>query len=234
MRRRTSSLAALSVAALSLASVSGVATAQPAGEKKAEPAKAEPAKKEPAKQAAKSDAPAAAGKKTDPEGKKGVSPYTDAITKGDAALVARDLPGAIDAYQAAVKLDAAKALAFYRLAEAFRESGKLDDAEQALTTAAGKRGDERLLAKVQFQVADLRERQKRFDGVKEQWDKYATLAGEPKAQAYPATAKARLEALATRDKLEKDYAAVKERVKKRQEEREKEARDNAMKDKKNK
>lgn len=233
MRRRlASSLAALSIAAVALASIEGVASAQP----KADEKKAEPAKKEPVKgPAPKKDAPApASGKKTDPEGKKGVSPYTEAITKGDAALVARDLPGAIDAYQAAVKLDAGKALAFYRLGEAFRESGKLDDAEQALTTAAGKRGDERLAAKVQFQVADLRERQKRFDGVKEQWDKYATLAAEPKAQAYAATAKARLEALATRDKLEKDYAAVKERVKKRQEEREKEARENAMKDKKNK
>lgn len=171
--------------------------------------------------------------KRDPDGKKGISPYMEALQRGDAALVARDLAGAVSAYQDAVKLDATKMLAFARLAEALRESGKLDDAGSTLETALGKQGDDSLKAHVMFLLADLRERQKSYDAAKDLWTKYASFV-EGKGFGYAASAKDRLAKIEEHAKLEKQYGEVRERIKKRQEEREKEARENAMKDTKNK
>src|SRR5262245_27593210 len=83
-------------------------------------------------------APAAAGPRKDPEGKTGISPYMEQIIKGQASFVARDIPGAIAAFQEAIKLDPSKTLGFFRLGEAMLESGNLTEAEGAWTTALGK------------------------------------------------------------------------------------------------
>jgi hypothetical protein len=61
------------------------------------------------------DPPKADGKKEirkDPEGKRGISPYLELIAKGEAAFVARDLPGSVSAFQDAIKLDTEKMLGF--------------------------------------------------------------------------------------------------------------------------
>ena len=68
----------------------------------------------------------------DPDNRKGISPYMELVVKGDASFVARDLPGAISAFQEAIKLKPDEMLGFYRLGEAELESGKLDDADKAI------------------------------------------------------------------------------------------------------
>src|SRR5690348_517040 len=82
--------------------------------------------------------PAATGSKEvrkDPEGKRGISPYAEAIAKGEVAYVARDIPGAITAFQDAIKLDTERMLGFFRLGEAQLEAGKPDEADSTWQTA---------------------------------------------------------------------------------------------------
>ncbi|XXY54402.1 hypothetical protein WME91_25045 [Sorangium sp. So ce269] len=176
------------------------------------------------------DAPA----RKDPQGQTGISPYMEQILKGQASFVARDIPGAIAAFQDAIKLDAARMLGFYRLGEAMLESGNMAEAEAAWTTALGKKGTDALQAKVLFCLADLRERQKNWQAVREAWGTYGTfLTSNPKAGGYPATVTERQKQVDRRVKDEKDYAAVKERIVQREAERQKEAEENAKKDKLN-
>ncbi|XXX75652.1 tetratricopeptide repeat protein [Sorangium sp. So ce134] len=156
------------------------------------------------------------------------------ILKGQASFVARDIPGAISAFQEAIKQDPSKMLGFYRLGEAMLESGNAAEAETAWTTALGKKGSEELQAKVLFCLADLRERQKNWQAAREAWGAYgAYLTSNPKAGGYPATATERQKQIDRRVKDEKDYAAVKERIVQREAERQKEAEENAKKDKLN-
>jgi len=176
----------------------------------------------------------AAGPRKDPENKTGISPYMEAIKKGEDAYVARDFPAAVTAFQDAVKLDSAKALAFYRLGEAQLAAGKPEEAEAVWNTALNKEGADDLKAKLHFVLADLRERQRKLDGAKEAWDKYASFLKEkPEAKGYAGTPEERKKVIERRQKDEKDYAVVKERIAKRQAEREKEAANNAKKDKLN-
>lgn len=181
-------------------------------------------------------APAApAGPLKDPENKKGISPYMEAIKKGEDSFVARDFPSAVTAFQDAIKLDSAKMLGFYRLGEAQLAAGKPEEAEAVWNVALNKEGPADLKAKVFFVLADLRERQRKLDVGKEAWGKYAQfLKDQADAKGYPGTPEERQKVIDRRAKDEKDYAAVKERIIKRQAEREKEAEENAKKDKLNK
>jgi len=181
--------------------------------------------------------PTAAGKNEvhkDPEGKRGISPYAELIAKGEASFVARDLPGAVSAFQDAIKLDTEKMLGFYRLGEAQLAVGKLDEAEIAWQSALSKKGTEDLNAKVLFVLADLRERQGTWQASKDAWDAYAAfLQGHPKALGYPATAMERKKQADQRMHDEVNYAIVKTRIAKRQAEKEAEAIENAKKDTRN-
>lgn len=172
--------------------------------------------------------------KKDPEGIRGISPYMELIAKGEAAFVARDLPGAVSTFQEAIKLDAEKMLGFYRLGEALLASGKVDDADSTWQTALSKKGTDDLNGKILFVIADLRERQHKWQAAKDAWAAYAAfLQGHSKVLGYPATAIERQKQADRRMKDETDYGAVKERIKKRQAEKEAEAIENAKKDKLN-
>lgn len=170
----------------------------------------------------------------DPNGVTGISPYMEQMAKAEAAFVARDFPGAITGFQDAIKLESDKMLGFYRLGEAQLANGKPDEADATWQTALGKKGTEDLQAKVLFVVADLRERQGKWQAAKDAWAAYATyLTGHPKALGYPASGAERQKTIDRRVKDETDYAKVKERIASRLAEREKEAQENAKKDTKN-
>lgn len=170
----------------------------------------------------------------DPEGQRGISPYAEAIAKGEVAYVARDIPGAITAFQDAIKLDTERMLGFFRLGEAQLESGKPDEAESTWQTALGKKGTDDLNAKLLFVIADLRERQHKWQAAKDAWSLYSTfLQSHTKVAGYPATATERTKQVERRMKAEVDGATVKERIAKREAERTKEAEENAKKDKLN-
>jgi tetratricopeptide (TPR) repeat protein len=180
----------------------------------------------------------------DPDNHRGISPYMELVVKGQASFTARDLPGAISAFQDAIKLKPDEVLAFYRLGEAEQESGKLDDAEKAWEAALSKKCSQgcdaqntpdNLKAKVMFALASLRERQQKWPAAKEAWQAYAAfLEGNPKVHGFPATAADRIKQVDRRVQLEADYGKVKQRIASRIAEKEKEAAENAKKDKLNK
>jgi hypothetical protein len=182
-------------------------------------------------------APAAGGKavRRDPEGKTGISPYSEAVLKGQNSFIARDFPGAVTGFQEAIKLDPGAMLGFYLLGEAQLEAGKLDEAEAAWTAGLNKKGSDDLNARLLFLMADLRERQKNWQVAKDAWAAYsAFLTSHPQAKGYPATAEERQKRIDQRVKDEKDYGVVRDRIKARETERLKEAEENAKKDKLNK
>jgi tetratricopeptide (TPR) repeat protein len=170
----------------------------------------------------------------DPAGVTGISPYQELIVKGQNAYTSGDKPGAIAAFQEATQLEGDKMLGFYRLGEALRGSDKLDEASTAYETGLGKKGNAALKAKMLFVVADLRERQGKWQEAKDAWTAYATFLGEnPKAGGFPATPADRLKMIERRTNDEKVYGEVKVRTEKRRVEVEKEAEDNKKKDTKN-
>jgi hypothetical protein len=161
-------------------------------------------------------------------------PYVETIAKGEAAFVGKDWVAATAAFQEATKLEPSRMIAFYRLGEAQRSAGKLDDAEASWQAALAKQGPDDLKAKVMFVVADLRERQGKWEAAKTAWQGYVTfVTGTKGARGFPATGAERIKQAERRIKDEKDYGAVKERAAQREAEKSKEAEDNAKKDKLN-
>lgn len=159
----------------------------------------------------------------------------EAIVRGDRAYGTADYSGASEAYGEAIRLDAEAMLGYYRMALVHLERGKLDEVEQLLQKAATKKGPEELQAKVLFVLADLRERTGKWSLAKDAWSTYtAFVEGHPKSNGYADTAIERHKQIDRRVKYEKDYGPVKERIARRIKEVEKEAEDNAKKDKLNK
>jgi hypothetical protein len=179
----------------------------------------------------------------DPENKAGISPYMELIAKGEAAFVARDVPGAAGAFQDAIKTDPEQMLGFYLLGQVEVESKKLDDADKTFEVGLSKKGmmgtggplaPDDLRAKMLFVIADLRERQHKWQAAKDAWGAYAAfLQGHAKAKGFPATATERIKQADRRMNDEVVYGKVKERIAARIAEKEKEAAENAKKDKLN-
>jgi hypothetical protein len=70
-------------------------------------------------------------------------------------------------------------------------------------------------------LADLHERERALDDASEGWKAYASHAqANPEVKTYPETPPDRQKRIEEWKKLEKEYAAVKERIKKRLEEAE--------------
>jgi tetratricopeptide (TPR) repeat protein len=225
MRARLASAALLACA---LATSASGALAQG----KASPEKPAAAPKADAAPAAKA---APGGVRRDPAGKAGISPYMEAIVRGDRAYGTADYQGALDSYGEAVQLDPEAMLAYYRLGLVHLQQGKLDDVETLMQKASKKKGPDELAAKVLFVLADLRERQGKWQLAKDAWSTYtAFVEGHPKSKGYADTAIERQKQIDRRVKYEVDYGAVKERIARRQKEVEKEAEENAKKDKLNK
>jgi predicted Zn-dependent protease len=201
----------------------------------AKPAATPVASAKPAATAAAAVGPGGKAIRRDPEGKTGISPYMELIAKGQNSFVARDFPGAISAFQDAIKSDTQNMLGFYLLGEAQLENGKPEEAEAAWTTGLSKKGTDDLNAKLLFVMADLKERNKNWQAAKDAWAAYqAFLTSHTSVKGYAATAEDRIKRIDQRVKDEKDYGAVRERIKAREAERLKEAEENAKKDKLNK
>jgi len=183
-----------------------------------------------AKPAAKSGEP-----KKDPAGLKGISPFWEAIKKGDNLYIARDYDGAIAAYQEALRAEAKNAMGHYRIGEAYRAKGQLEEAERAWIDAVRFVGrDHGLRAKLIFVLADLRERKRELDKAKDQWAAYAQFAqqqanAKPPVPTYPNTPPERQKRVdAWKEQVEK-YKAVKTRIEAKRKESEEAARKDATK-----
>jgi tetratricopeptide (TPR) repeat protein len=153
----------------------------------------------------------------DPKGVKGISPFQEAIKRGDDLFVAHDFEGAVAAYTEASSREPKNALGHYRLGEAQIAAGDLGGAEAAFIAGLRFAGsDASLKAKLTFALADVHERQKAYDKASERWSEYQTLSTQqPDARGFPATAIERKRALEAWKATSADAAAVKARIEKR-------------------
>jgi len=166
---------------------------------------------------AKSQKASDSGPRRDPNGVTGISPFWEAVKKGDSAYVARDFDGAIAAYREAITKEPQKAAGHYRIGQAQMAKGDMKEAETAYTAAQRYVGaDHTLKAKLLFVLSDLRERLKSYDAANEAWTNYETFAKQqPQAKAFPATATERKKRVTDYKKLLTDYGEVKLRIEKR-------------------
>lgn len=181
------------------------------------------------KSAAQGNAAKSGEVRRDPQGIKGISPFWEAIKKGDDSYVARDFDGAIAAYREAITKEPKNALGHYRMGEAQLAKGNTQEAEASWVSALRfAQRDPALKAKVLFVLADLRERQKSYDDAADIWNKYEALAKQsPKTKMYPESAQDRKKVIAAWQKLLTDYGVVKKRIAQRLKEADDKAKKNA-------
>lgn len=152
----------------------------------------------------------------DPRGIKGISPVWEEIATGDAAIVAHDVDMALKHYEAAVKADGRSAIAHYRLGEARKAKGQLSEAQASYETAV-KVGDHEadVKAKALFALAALAERENKLSDARSLWKRYQEhVEKHGEIKAFPASASERLKRLDAQEQLSRDYALVKDRIKK--------------------
>ena len=153
----------------------------------------------------------------DARGIKGISPFYEALQRGDSALLARNVEAAILAYRDALAQEPENALGQYRLGEAQILKGDLPAAEEAFS--AGLRlvaaTSPSLKAKLEFAWADLRERQRNYDEASAKWAEYEVYTSAQKdAQGFPASGAERKKVLDAWKKLTEASLAVKARIEK--------------------
>lgn len=158
--------------------------------------------------------PSSDGVRRDPKGVRGISPFWEAIKKGDDAFAARDHAGAKNQYQEAIRSQPQHPMGHYRMGEVELTGGNLKGAEESWQSAlrfAG--GEPTLKAKVLFVLADVKERQRALDEARNGWNAYEGFAKvATDAKTYPATPPERLKRIEDVKKLEVEYAPVKERI----------------------
>ena len=199
---------------------------------------------EPTPKAATTSAPAASASKPaeagavhhDPKGVTGISPFTEAVVRGDRLYLAQDFDGAKREYQAAITLEPTRSGGHLRLAEVLLRQADRAGAETALQSALRySGGDTQTKARAVFLLALIKEQARAWPDAAAAWQDYATLASTPPVAApapgapaskpalvtaapHGATAEARKAAIEARKKAESDAALVKERIAKRLEE----------------
>jgi tetratricopeptide (TPR) repeat protein len=145
----------------------------------------------------------------------GVARFRNACRDGNAHYAARDFVGAIAAYQKAIEIDPNNALGHYFLGEAQLAGGNLVEAEAAWNRAslAASAKEAPLRTRVLFVLADLKERQKKWDEAKAAWQVYIDWAARfPEAGAFPASALSRQQVIDAMQKQDKAYAVVRQRI----------------------
>ncbi|HEX4515857.1 MAG TPA: tetratricopeptide repeat protein [Polyangiaceae bacterium] len=163
---------------------------------------------------ARADNRSAADDKYDPANHTHISKFMETCVQGNAKFVSRDFPGAIDSYRKAIQLQPTNPLGHYLLGEAQSASGNLTEAEASWTNAdnLGDK-DPPTKTKLLFVLADLKERQKKWDDAKAGWQRYAQyVAAHPDAGGSAATSDARIKAIDDMLKQDKAYDIVRERI----------------------
>jgi len=170
----------------------------------------------------------------DPAGKTGISPFWEALVRGDAAHVAGDVSGAVAAFRTAIAASPKDPLGHYRLGQALVSSGALTEAREAYAEALGCADrDPSLKAKILFVLADLDEREKRGEAALKAYDVLLQhLRAHNDIKASPAESVAdRKQKITAYAKLAREVAAVRERIATRLREAETAARSSAEQNK---
>ena len=141
--------------------------------------------------------------------------YADACSDGNTKYLAHDYRGAIEAYQKAIDLHPNLPLAYYLQGEAQVAAGGLSDAEVAWTRALAAVGDAdpALRSRILFVLADLKERQGKWEEARGAWQQYRDWVSAARgANGFAGTAQARQQAIDAILKLDKDSAVVRQRI----------------------
>jgi tetratricopeptide (TPR) repeat protein len=141
---------------------------------------------------------------------------TEACAQGNTRYQAHDLPGATALYRTAIALDPNDPVAHYLLGEAALAAGNVAEAEAEWSRASALAGerDPAARGRILFVLADLKERQWKWNEATAAWQAYADLADRyPDAGGiYPASARARLQAIAAMLKQDRAYEVVRRRI----------------------
>jgi hypothetical protein len=157
----------------------------------------------------------AGGPRHDPDNKTGLSEWMERCVQGNAKYLAHDVPGAIDLYRQAIQLAPKRPLPHYLLGEAQLGAGNLPEAEVALADAEQTSDDRdaNVRGKILFVLADLKEREKKWDDAKTAWKAYGDYAAKHlDAGMAPATPPARIQAIDDMLKQDKAYDVVRQRI----------------------
>ncbi len=169
------------------------------------PATAAPPKKAPAAPAKPKEDPAAIAHKK----------FLDTIKEGTDKYIAKDVSGAIESFVKATELEPRNPLGYYFLGEAQVGNKDLAQAESAWLHASqvSDEGGPALKLKIFFVIADLRERQKRWDDAKASWEQYGDLCAKfPDAGAFPNVPKERIASIDAMLNQDKAYDIVRKRI----------------------
>ncbi len=156
-----------------------------------------------------------AGVRHDPDNRTSLAEWMDRCIKGNAKYLAHDISGAIDRYRQAILLAPKRPLSPLspcRSAARHRKStGGRGRVERR--GAASDDRDPDVRGKILFVLADLKEREKKWDDAKVAWKAYADYAAKHvDAGMTPATPPARIQAIDDMLKQDKAYDVVRQRI----------------------
>lgn len=165
----------------------------------------------------KKNAPSAAGEHAyDPDNVTAISQYVESLNKAVEKFQAQERTAAIDGIRKAITLNPRHPLGHYLLGEVYAASGNLSEAEAALSAARELGNDKHpvLRGHVLFALADVYERQKKWEDAKTTWQAYSEYAAKVGADAgvHPQSAAERLKVAQKIIDLEKAYVVVRERI----------------------
>jgi tetratricopeptide (TPR) repeat protein len=141
--------------------------------------------------------------------------YVDTIKDGTDKYVAKDVSGAIEAFHKATELEPRNPFGYFYLGEAQVGNKDLDQAQSAWLHASqvSDEGPPALKLKIFFVIADLRERQKRWDDAKASWEQYGDLCAKfPDAHGFPNVVKERIASIDAMLNQDKAYEIVRKRI----------------------
>jgi tetratricopeptide (TPR) repeat protein len=145
----------------------------------------------------------------------GSGSFKPAVTDGSTKYAARDFAGAVAAFQKAIEADPKNPLGHYFLGEAQLANNNITEAEAAWTRASLESADKdpALRARILFVLADLKERQKKWDEAKAAWQVYLDWAAKyPEAKAFTGSGQSRQQMIDAMVKQDKGYAVVRQRI----------------------
>jgi tetratricopeptide (TPR) repeat protein len=166
-------------------------------------------------EAAKPEAAATQGeKRSDADNRTGLSKFMEICIQGNGKYLAREFPAAIDLYRQAIQLQPKNPLGPYLLGEAQLAAGNVGEAEASFTQASNVADDRNrgLRAKILFCLADVKERQKKWDEAKATWKSYVDYAQKVDGGAFPTSGTARIQAIEDMLKQDKAYDIVRQRI----------------------
>jgi tetratricopeptide (TPR) repeat protein len=156
-----------------------------------------------------------AGVKHDPDNRTALAEWMERCIRGNAKFVAHDVPAATDLYRQAIQLAPKRPLPHYLLGEALAAAGNLAEAEAAFNDAE-QTSDDRdpdVRGKILFVLADVKERQKKWEEAKTAWQAYGDYASKhADAGTTATTPAARIQAIDDSLKLDKAYEVVRQRI----------------------